>query len=399
MSGPTLNRRNLIAGATGAGVGAVGALGVHHLAAADGQPVVGHQVHGQVYSPHDRHQAGIITPTPAATEVVALTLKESTDASALRRLLRMWSQDIVALMSGASAPGELVPEIAQGRCSLSVTVGFGPKVFQLPGIKGRAPQGFVEIPPMKHDRLQTKWSGGDLLLLIAADDATSVAFARRRLLVDAANFAAVRWIQAGHWRGADAEGRAVTGRNLFGQLDGTGNPGAELLEETVFGVTEPWAEGGTQLVVRRIEMKLDSWDGLSRSAQEQVVGRNLANGAPLTGKSEFDPMDFDATDHGQPVIALDAHSRLSHPDNNGGRRMLRRGINYTHEEWDGSRLVASSGLIFMAFQTSIADQFVPIQRRLDAGDALNEWTTAIGSAVFVVPGGFPPGSFVGAGLF
>ncbi len=39
-----------------------------------------------------------------------------------------------------------------------------------------------------------------------------------------------------------------------------------------------------------------------------------------------------------------------------------------------------------------------MQRRLDQGDALNEWTTAIGSAVFVIPPGFGPDSYLAKGL-
>ena len=60
--------------------------------------------------------------------------------------------------------------------------------------------------------------------------------------------------------------------------------------------------------------------------------------------------------------------------------------------------VTTSGLIFTAFQASIADQFIPVQRNLDQLDALNEWTTAIGSAVFAIPPGFQPDGYLGEGL-
>ncbi len=44
-------------------------------------------------------------------------------------------------------------------------------------------------------------------------------------------------------------------------------------------------------------------------------------------------------------------------------------------------------------------QFVPLQQRLDQADALNTWTTAIGSAVFAVLPGFEPGGWLGEALF
>ncbi|MBI5028362.1 MAG: Dyp-type peroxidase, partial [Actinobacteria bacterium] len=54
---------------------------------------------------------------------------------------------------------------------------------------------------------------------------------------------------------------------------------------------------------------------------------------------------------------------------------------------------------FLAFCANIAQQFVPIQNRLDAGDALNDWTHAVGSAVFAIPGGFGKGDWIARGLF
>ena len=41
--------------------------------------------------------------------------------------------------------------------------------------------------------------------------------------------------------------------------------------------------------------------------------------------------------------------------------------------------------MFLAFQRSVSTQFVPLQRALARTDALNEYTTPIGSAVFAIP--------------
>jgi dye decolorizing peroxidase len=45
-------------------------------------------------------------------------------------------------------------------------------------------------------------------------------------------------------------------------------------------------------------------------------------------------------------------------------------------------------------------QFIPIQRRLAAADALNRWVTTIGSAIFaILPGVTDPNRFLGQSLF
>lgn len=103
------------------------------------------------------------------------------------------------------------------------------------------------------------------------------------------------------------------------------------------------------MMLRRFELTLDVWDTLTRERQEKIVDRSLANGAPLIGAAERDAIDLAAKDSdGQYVIAANAHSRLAHPDTNSGRRMLRRGLNYVHDE-DGRR---TSGLMCEAISVS-----------------------------------------------
>lgn len=397
MTAPLSRRGALGYGAAGGALalgGAAAMVAGHHQQARPETPTAGAQ--RQTYSPHGLHQAGIDTPTPAATTLVAYDLKPGTTADALARLLRVWSGDIAPLMAGRGALGDPTPEMSHAGVSLSVTVGLGPRVFAIPGLESRRPDGLLDVPPMRHDRLQDRWSGGDLLLQIAADDQTSVAYAERALTRDAAPFASVRWRQTGSWRGTDGAGNPVTGRNLFGQVDGSGNPAGEDLRRAVWpDDVQDWFRGGTSLVLRRIEMHLDEWDRLTRPRQERVIGRRLDTGAPLTGTQETDGLDLTATDGGKLVIPADSHARLAHPDLNSGRRMLRRALNYTHN--DGAQ--QTSGLIFMAFVGSVTRQFVPVQQRLDESDALNEWTTAIGSSVFAIPGGFPPGGWIAQGLF
>lgn len=390
-----LSRRGLVGYGAAGGVVALGAAGLFAASRQSAEPTTGGSPR-RTYSPHGLHQAGIDTPAPAVTTVVAYDLKPSTDVAALARLMRAWSSDIDALMAGRGGLGDPTKEISSAGMSLSVTVGFGPRIFTLPGLAAKRPEGFLDIPALRTDKLLDRWSGGDLVVMVAADEETSVAHAERVLTRDAASFASVRWRQTGFWRGVDASGAPVTGRNLFGQVDGTGNPSGETLDRAVWVDDDTWMRGGTTMMLRRFQLNLDVWDTLTRERQEKVVGRNLVNGAPLNGTAERDVMDLNAKDaDGQLVIAANAHSRLAHPDTNSGRRMLRRGLNYVHDEGG----VRTSGLMFIAFVRSIAGQLTPVLQRLDTSDALNEWTTPIGSSVWAFPGGFPKDGWLAQGLF
>lgn len=82
----------------------------------------------------------------------------------------------------------------------------------------------------------------------------------------------------------------------------------------------------------------------------------------------------------------DAHVRLAAPENNGGVRILRRGYSFT----DGiipARGELDAGLFFVAYQRDPRTQFVALQRRLGANDALNEYIQHVGSGLYACPPG------------
>ena len=89
------------------------------------------------------------------------------------------------------------------------------------------------------------------------------------------------------------------------------------------------------------------------------------------------------------AIPMDAHVRRAHASFNQGQRIFRRGYSYADADDDG--------LIFISYQKSI-DAFVGLQRSLDKSDALNRWTTPIGSAAFAVLPGCAPGDWLGRAL-
>ncbi|MFJ7751462.1 Dyp-type peroxidase [Arthrobacter sp. NPDC097144] len=411
-----VNRRHLLFGGAAAGLGALAAAGLGAAggsgsgteASADQAEAAAVGLGSAVVPFYGARQAGIETPAQAHAVFLALDLVPNLTRQRLAALLRLLSDDAAALASGRAALADTEPELAVNPARLTVTFGFGPALVALAN-PDAAPAWLRPLPDFGIDRLQPAFSGGDLLLQLCADDPLTLAHARRMLLKDARAFAAVRWVQSGFLHAAGTKEAGATPRNLFGQLDGTGNPGtgnprkAGELERVVWGSPEiaPWLENGTSMVVRRIAMDLDTWDELDRRGREESVGRTLATGAPLTGTAEHDEPDFAArTSLGFPVIAQSSHLRRARPDDER-QRIFRRPYNYDDPPAAGSSSggVSNSGQIFVSYQADVDRQFVPIQQRLDQLDILNEWTTPVGSAVFAVPPGAEEGGFVGEVLF
>ena len=245
-----------------------------------------------------------------------------------------------------------------------------------------------ELPAFPIDRLEARWSGGDLLLQICADDPLTVAHAQRMLIKDARPFAAVRWVQTGFRRSPGMHAPGFTQRNVMGQLDGTANPRDAAMDTAV------WApDGSTTLVVRRIRAEIEKWDLLGVADKENAVGRRMDTGAPFTGVHEHDEPDFAALDPGGlPVMPDYAHVTRAHVTD-PALKILRRPYNYDGAPDATGR--PDSGLIFASYQADIARQYVPIQQRLADKDLLNEWITPIGSAVFAVPPGCAADGWIG----
>ncbi|OOL30826.1 peroxidase [Rhodococcus rhodochrous] len=385
-----LSRRRLLGGGAAvlgvAGIGAAGiGTGLGYAATREPEPTGGRTV-----AFHGVHQAGIDTEPQAFAAFVALDLRPGLDRRALVGIMKVWAEDGRRLTEGSPALGDTEPELAHDPARLTVTVGFGPAVFDAAGLAAQRPEWLRPLPAFSIDRLEERWSGGDLLVQVCADDPVTVSHATRTLAKSVRSLATVRWVQRGFRNAAGTKPAGTTMRNLMGQVDGTVNPaaGSTDFDRQVWNPGTPaWLAGGTSVVVRRIRMELDTWDELDRPARELAVGRDLASGAPLTGNREHDDPDFAATDvHGIPVIPPESHLARARP-RNASERFLRRGYNY--DDPDGA------GLLFASYQADVDAQFVPVQQRLAEHDALNPWITPIGSAVFAVPPGFGPGGYPG----
>ncbi|WP_406740091.1 iron uptake transporter deferrochelatase/peroxidase subunit [Streptomyces atratus] len=414
--GAGISRRRLIgsagaAGATGLVLGAAGGA-TGYVATRPDEPAALTTVGSTRVMFHGKHQPGITTPLQARGHLVAFDLVPGAGRKEAIALMRRWSAAADHLMAGEPAGSGAAdgPDhdtgiaLDAGPSSLTVTFGFGRTFFERTGLTGRRPPGLDPLPPFSSDHIDAERSNGDLWVQIGADDALVAFHALRAVQKEAAPAARVRWQMNGFNRAPGATAQPMTARNLMGQVDGTNNPkpAESDFERRVFvlGGTEAkydWLAGGSYAVVRRIRMLLDDWEKLPVARQEQVIGRRKKDGAPLSGGTETTAMDLDrAGSDGKLLIPDNAHARISSPGTNSGAAMLRRPFSY-HDgiSADGT---PDAGLLFICWQADPLRGFVPVQRKLDRGDALSPFIRHEASGLFAVPGGAADGEYVGQRL-
>ena len=406
-----VSRRGLFL-AAGAGVAAGALVGGLGTAAAMNASSSGPDVR---YPFHGAHQAGIATPAQDRLHFASFDLTERATREDLIALLQAWTDAAARLTEGrevgetgaVDGPDLLPPEdtgeaLGLPPSGLTLTFGFGPGVFDDRfGLSARRPADLAALPLFAFDLLEESISGGDLCIQACANDPQVAVHAIRNLSRIAFGTARIRWSQLGFGRTSSTSTAQATPRNLFGYKDGTANLKAEQpadLDEFVWvgdDTDQSWMRGGSYLVTRKILMTIENWDRVKLREQNEIIGRDKGEGAPLSGGTEFTEPDFAVrrTD-GAPAIPETAHVRLAHQQA-AGTRMLRRGYNFVDGTNDLGQLAA--GLFFISYQRSPA-QFVAVQRSL-ATDALNEYIRHVGSGVFAVPPGVRPGGFIGEGLF
>ncbi|MEV5005521.1 iron uptake transporter deferrochelatase/peroxidase subunit [Streptomyces sp. NPDC093064] len=395
----TPSRRAVIGwGGAGIALGAVAAGGAVAMTktGSDLDPV-GAEAGGAVEF-HGAHQAGIATPVQDRLHFAAFDVKTD-DRAEFVRMLKDWTAAARRMTAGkevgegaygglAEAPPDDTGEALGLKPSrLTLTIGFGPSLFEKFGLEDRRPAALVDLPKFPGDNLDRSRTGGDLCIQACADDPQVAVHAIRNLARIGFGKVAVRWSQLGFGKTSSTTPDAHTPRNLFGFKDGTRNiAGTEngRLDKFVWvgdkdgGADDTWMHGGSYLVTRRIRMNIETWDRAPLQEQEDIFGRDKGEGAPV-GK---------ATEHDEPFLKAmkpDAHVRLSHPDANGGITILRRGYSFTDGTDGLGRLDA--GLFFLAYQRDPRNGFIPLQRKLAASDALNQYIQHVGSAVFAIPPG------------
>ncbi|MGO2051226.1 hypothetical protein CIK76_02775 [Glutamicibacter sp. BW80] len=393
-------RRVVLGGSAAAAIGGVFAgFGAGRATAAENggaEPKATDAAHNPRFQPfHGKYQAGILTEPQAHAEFLGFNmhldgLDRSERIERIRSILKMLTADAQRLMSGRGVLADTEPEMSHAATDLTVTVGIGQSILEVLGHDSAV---LGKLPAFAGEKLDARYGQSDLLIQCCAQDPTVLHHAVRALRKNLRGITEPAFAQSGFMHAAHPLRQGQGFRNLFGQLDGINNPTGEARELAVFGdAQEPsWIAGGTTLVLRRIEMNLDKWDEVDRAGRDFALGRRQSDGSPLSGTKPTDPVDLQAVDGmGLPAVAAHAHVARAKPET-ADEVLWRRGYNY-HE-------TQSSGLLFASYQRDPRRSFVPVQRRLAQVDALNEWITHVGSALYAILPGVAEGKYLGEGLF
>ncbi|MET4660642.1 deferrochelatase/peroxidase EfeB [Streptomyces sp. PvP037] len=390
----TPSRRALLGwGGAGLALGAAAAGGAVAVARAGDGPDAGAGA-GAAVAFHGAHQAGIATPVQDRLHFAAFDVTTD-DRAEFVALLKEWTEAARRMTAGRpvgegahgglpeAPPDDTGEALGLEPSRLTLTIGFGPSLFDRFDLAGRRPEALEELPRFAGDNLDRDRSGGDLCVQACADDPQVAVHAVRNLARIGFGRVVVRWSQLGFGKTSSTTADTQTPRNLFGFKDGTRNiSGTETdrLDKHVWVGKKDgpdWLAGGSYLVARRIRMHIETWDRTSLQEQEDVFGRDKGEGAPVGRAKERDEPFLKA-------MKPDAHVRLAHPEANAGATLLRRGYSFTDGTDGLGRLDA--GLFFLAYQRDPRTGFIRVQRNL-AQDALNEYIQHVGSALFAVPPG------------
>ena len=414
-----VSRRTLVGGGTAvAGVAAGFAVGDRYAERDDAGAATSVAAS---YPLRGTHQAGIVTPAQDRLHFAAFDITTGSRGQ-LVALLKAWTtaaermtQGLPAGPIGPTEGAPLVPPDDTGEAiglppgGLTITFGFGPGMFRdgrgrdRYGLADRQPEALVDLPHFPGDALDPQRSRGDLCVQACSEDPQVAFHAVRNLARIGFGTVAVRWSQLGFGRTSTTSASQSTPRNLFGFKDGTLNVKAEDSDDLASYVWvgdddgQDWLAGGSYLVARRINMHVETWDRQGLRPQEDVIGRTKDTGAPLSGGTEFTPLDLSMQGSAGPLVPADSHVAVVSPEKHGGVRMLRRGYNFV----DGSNALGGldAGLFFVAFVRDPATHFIPLQNAMATSDAMMEYVQFTSSAIFAVPPGAGPGEYVGQSLF
>lgn len=422
------SRRNILkgfgagVGATVAGAFAAGSAAAQTPAKAEAMvgdaPVADAQSSGRKVPFYGVHQAGVVTPRPAAGLLATFDLVVD-DLDAFEAMLKILTERAAFLTQGGVVPerdpklppedsGILGPDIAPD--DLTITVGFGDALFEKRDwLRAHKPAKLERMIQFPNDALRAELCHGDMSVQFCANLPDANIHALRDIVKNLSEYAVLRWMQDGTVPPAKPakDGSTPSARNLLGFRDGSANPDstdAKLMERVVWvgaGQHEPaWAEGGSYQVVRLIRNFVERWDRTPLQEQERDFGRRKNSGAPLDGdaqSTERDVPDYAKDPEGK-ITPLTAHIRRANPRTHETQAnlILRRAFNYANGVTKNGQL--DQGLLFICYQADLGQGFITVQSRLN-GEAMEEYFKPFGGGYFfVLPGVKGPGDYLGSAL-
>lgn len=363
---------------------------------------------------YGQHQAGIVTPQPAAALFASFDVLAS-DKADLTRLMKMLTGRIAFLMKGGAVikVDDKFPPADSGLMgktvfpdNLTMTVGLGASLFDSRfGLQNERPKHLTPMAQFPNDRLEEELCHGDLLIQICSNTAETNIHALRDIIKHTPDLLSVRWKIDGFLPPHTVKklGRDTV-RNLLGFKDGTANLNARdeaLMDEVVWtrgDRDEPaWTHGGSYQVVRLIRMLVERWDRTPLQEQQTIIGREKTEGAPLGLAGEKTDPDYAGDPEGN-RIPLDAHIRLANPRTaaTASNLILRRAYNFSNGVTKAGQL--DMGLIFVSFQSDLNAGFIAVQSRLN-GEPLEEYIKPVGGGYFfTLPGVMTTNDYLGKPL-
>ena len=371
------------------------------------------------------HQPGV---TGAQQNLQAVSFKMASTATRddLVKLLKTWTKYAENMCAGfpvnePSTDKHAAPEDSGecydlGAAGLTITFGFGASLFETEDGEDR--YGLAKIKPellvyqqekFAGDRLVQSDCGGDLFLFIAAEDPKVAFHAARNLIRPAYGIATIKWNKTGYYHTLSPEGYAHADRDLFGFRDGTTAPDPEDEE---YMNTDVWIQpedngeygdlfaGGTYMMWRAFDMKIESWDQQTLAEQERVIGRTKLEGIPLSGgEDETEEPDCSATDaDGNLLIDPRSHVGLfASLRQSSGHTMFRWGWNFSSGFNRIGQLKAGMYTGSMSRDPELTfNQFMRLWRDCD----LTDYMTFTSSAVWLLlPGLKDDQEYIGQQLF
>lgn len=355
---------------------------------------------------YGKYQSGIISDVQKHVYFVVLDLSTD-DINEVKDMFKDWTTQSIKLMNGdvlaKTSENALLPSVDTGEAvgldaaRLTLTYGVSPSFFKKLHITNQQPEELQDLPHFPKDQLDKRYTGGDIYIQACSDDPQVNFHAIRNLVRSARGKVTMKWSQTGFNSYDEHDGKPDTPRNLFAFKDGTGNPkfdDQDMLNRYVF-IDKGWAKNGSYLVVRKIQMHLETWDRTSLEDQERTFGRHRDSGAPIGMKKEFDEIDLKSKNEaGELNIPENSHVHLAKKANTN---VMRRSFSYSNGINENTGAF-DAGLLFVSFQKSPA-QFNKLQNMMGRVDRLNEYITHRGSGVFLTFPGVKEGGYIGEALF